>query len=247
MKLIKVYHRLGCDPVLKELAGITSEKGFFSRIQIEDCDIKTIADVISSEKNKKENKEKTIILGGTHAVTYNCMKKLKGSGFGIILFDAHPDCDPEFSEIIDGNKQKDLLIELIEKQIVPKENIIIIGVRNIRPAEREFLKLHSIRYFTMDKIYDIGAKEVCDVVMETSRNWENLYISVDIDAVDPAFAPAAGCAEPGGLSSREIIYFIQRLNLLKNLRFVDITEIREEKDINGMTSKLAAKLIREIV
>ena len=83
------------------------------------------------------------------------------------------------------------------------------------------------------------------MVMEKARKFENLYISLDIDSVDPAFAPGTGCIEPGGLASRELIYFIQRLKLLKNLRMMDIVEVNPKIDVNNMTSKLAAKVIGE--
>lgn len=252
MKIIKVPYRLECNAVLKELPHIASENGFLQKAAVEETDIWNIGDILAKENEKNG---KAVILGGTHAVTYNCLKNLKDKNFGIIIFDAHPDCDPSFREIVDekhgmkdGKTQRDLLIELIENKnsIVPKERIILVGVRSIKPAEREFLKLHNIRHFTMKHIFDIGIKEVCDAVMETARQWPNLYVSVDIDCIDPAFAPGTACIEPGGLSAREIIYFLQRLRMLNNLKFVDICEFDEKKDIDRMTAKLAAKMIREV-
>ena len=78
-------------------------------------------------------------------------------------------------------------------------------------------------------------------------NGKELYVSVDIDVIDPAFAPATGYPEPGGLSSREFIYLIQRINKMKNLRGIDIVEINPEKDENNLTIKLGAKILSELI
>ena len=68
----------------------------------------------------------------------------------------------------------------------------------------------------MKDIFENGVNEVCDTIMEICRKFNKLHISLDIDVVDPAFAPGVGYLESGGLSSNEILYFIRRLKLLKN-------------------------------
>ena len=92
-----------------------------------------------------------------------------------------------------------------------------------------------------------GIRNICDAVMESAKDFDGLYISIDIDSVDPAFAPGTGYPEPAGLSSRELLYFIHRLKKLKNLKAVDIVEVNPEKDLNDITSRLAAKLCVELV
>ena len=76
-----------------------------------------------------------------------------------------------------------------------------------------------------------------------------MYVSIDIDVIDPSFAPATGYREPGGLTSRELLYLIQRINKVKSLRAVDIVEINPEKDKEyGMiTTKLGAKILGELL
>jgi len=83
--------------------------------------------------------------------------------------------------------------------------------------------------------------------MERARNSSGFYISIDIDSVDPAFAPGTGYIEPGGLSSRELIYFIKRLSLLNNFRGGDIVEINPDLDNRNMTVKLGAKILSEMI
>lgn len=83
--------------------------------------------------------------------------------------------------------------------------------------------------------------------MERARDSKGFYVSLDIDCVDPGFAPGVNNLEPGGLSSRELIYFIKRLSILDNFRGGEIVEINPEKDINKMTVKLGAKLLGEMI
>jgi arginase family enzyme len=90
-------------------------------------------------------------------------------------------------------------------------------------------------------------KNVCDLIMERARDASGFYVSVDIDCVDPAFAPGTGYLEPSGLSSSDLIYFLKRLRLLKNFRGGDVVEINPSLDFNGMTVKLGAKLLAEMI
>ncbi|MEM4368887.1 MAG: arginase family protein, partial [Candidatus Woesearchaeota archaeon] len=77
------------------------------------------------------------------------------------------------------------------------------------------------------------------------QTFDGLYVSIDIDVVDPAFAPGTGYPEPGGFSSRDLIYFLQRLRLLKNFMALDVVEINPLKDVQDLTVKLGAKLLVE--
>ena len=83
--------------------------------------------------------------------------------------------------------------------------------------------------------------------IDLDRNFSDSYISVDIDVLDPAFAPGTGYLEPGGLSTRELLYLLQRIKLLKNIRKYDLVEVNPDKDINLMTCKTAAKIIKELI
>ena len=161
---------------------------------------------------------------------------------GLIVFDAHPDCENDFSP----PTHEDYLRMLIKDGYVKPENVIILGVRNAHSNEIKFMKENSIRNVTARQAFN-NVPDICDGVMEWARDFDGFYVSVDIDAVDPAFAPGTGYIEPGGFSSRELIYFIQRLKLLKNFKSADLVEVNPEKDINGMTVALAARLITEML
>ena len=89
-------------------------------------------------------------------------------------------------------------------------------------------------------------QDTCDTIMEFSQARE-LYVSVDVDVIDPAFAPGTGYPESGGLTSRQFISIMQRINKMKNLKAVDIVEINPDKDVNNQTVKLGAKILAELI
>ncbi|MFH1850096.1 MAG: arginase family protein [archaeon] len=105
----------------------------------------------------------------------------------------------------------------------------------------------KIKYYTADEILKCGVHEVSDSVMSVAKNWGALYISVDIDVVDPAFAPGTGYLESCGISGRELLLFLSRLRWLKNLVAVDLVEINPNLDPTGTTVDLGARLISSFI
>lgn len=185
-----------------------------------------------------------VILGGDHSITYASVKGFvkNNPGAGFIVLDAHPDLENN----LNPPTQEDYLITLIEEGILDPKKVILIGIRNADQKEINYLKSNKINHFTMDEIYRRGFKEVITGVMETIKKWDSCYVSVDIDVCDPAFAPGTGWIEPGGISSRDLIFAVQRLSMLPSVKCFDIVEVAPEKDVNGMTVQLAAKLVVEI-
>ena len=208
-----------------------------------------------------EKKHKVVFLGGDHSISYSLTRAFLNSCQNsgrvsqvhsassmrgqikepcLIVFDAHADCMEPMKE----PTHEEWLRKLIENGF-PAENILLVGVRNIWKTESEFLKKKNIRIITMNQLLD-NLQDTCDIIMEFSKDKE-LYVSIDIDVIDPVFAPSVCYKEPGGLTSRQFIYLIQRINKIKNLRAVDIVEINSEKDKDGLTVKLGAKILSELL
>jgi arginase family enzyme len=183
------------------------------------------------------------IVGGDHSITYSCFRKLarKYKNPGLVIFDAHPDCVNDFRP----PSHEDFVNVLVNDKIVKKENVILVGIRDIDPIEMNFLQENKILFFDDKKLFN-DIEEVCDVIMENSRRFDALYLSIDIDVLDPAFAPGTGHLSPGGLSSKELFYFLRRLRLLKNLKMVDLVEVNPDKDINGITVGVAKQIVKEL-
>ena len=96
---------------------------------------------------------------------------------------------------------KNGLRKLIEEGF-PKENILLVGLRNVWKDEIKFLKENRIKTLSMTNLTE-DLRDMCDTIMEFS-NGKELYVSIDIDFIDPLFAPATGYPEPGGLSKQTI-------------------------------------------
>ncbi|MBD3361527.1 hypothetical protein GF358_01915 [Candidatus Woesearchaeota archaeon] len=194
-------------------------------------------------KKISEIKNNFIALGGDHSITYSAFKAFaqQFQNPGIIVFDAHPDLMPP--ENLD---HETYLRKLIEDNVIKKENVILIAARNWDKEEYKYIQDNKIKLYSMKNITMEGLTNICDAVMSVAKDWDGLYLSLDIDSVDPAFAPGTGYTEPAGLTSREMFYLIHRIKLLKNLKGIDIVEVNPDKDINNMTSRLAAKLCVEL-
>ena len=98
----------------------------------------------------------------------------------------------------------------------------------------------------MSELSGEGMHETADAVMSVMRKFDAVYVSVDIDVLDPAFAPGTGYIEPGGMTTRELLYFIQRLKNLRNIMMWDLVEVNPEKDVNELTVMAAAKILVEM-
>lgn len=199
--------------------------------------------IFQNSKEIFEKNSKAFFIGGDHSISFPILKafnKVERNPF-LIIFDAHIDC------MNPGNEptHEEWLSKLI-KEGFDSSRIILISARNIWEEELEFLKKTKLVLIKRE-VLEENLHEVCDLIMERARNSSGFYISIDIDSVDPAFAPGTGYLEPGGLSSRELIYFIKRLTLLNNFRGADIVEINPDLDNRDMTVKLGAKLLSEMI
>lgn len=213
--------------------------------------------IIQKAKEFFQQSEQNFFLGGDHSITYPLVKAFAQTfqnpqtlnqlpnrppppSPGLVIFDAHPDCQSDFNP----PTHEDLLLALINQNIIKKENIILVGIRSWSKEEYHFLKQHQIKYFSMKEITQEGLYESSEALMSIAKNFSHLYLSIDIDVLDPAFAPGTGYPEPGGLTTRELLYFLQRLKKLKNFKAADLVEINPEKDQN--TALVGAKIISEL-
>jgi arginase family enzyme len=252
MKIVKVKSSSGClgknigcekapDEIVKCFDEVWSNENGKSLMY----DVSEVEDSNIEELNKKLEKTKgDIFIGGDHSITYASFKGFakEFKNPGLIVFDAHPDCFE--TEGFDIPTHEDYLMYLIKEGILKARNVILLGIRNADSVELKFISANKIKVYNM-KDLDLEREEICDGIMEQARSWDGLYLSLDIDVLDPAFAPGTGYLEPGGMSTRDLLYFIQRIKLLKNLKRVDLVEVNPLKDKD--TCKVAAKLLAEFL
>jgi len=198
--------------------------------------------IFKNSKDVFENNPKALFIGGDQSISYSIVRafdEVEENGL-LIVFDAHGDC----LDKKDVN-HRGWLRKLVENGF-NGSRIIIIGARSLGLEELDFLNKNKITLVKMDFLQEDLAG-VCDGVMERARGAGGFYVSIDLDVIDPGIAPGVSEIEPGGISGRDLIYFVKRLSLLGNFRGGDVVEINPSKDVNGMTVKLGAKLLGEMI
>ncbi len=249
---------LAGDEIKKELKEIYSNSSLkpinYKKIKIDKLGLSN-DDLIEDNKNIYDlafesfnEKEKIFFIGGDHSMSYSTTRAFfdwvenKGREPVLIVFDAHPD----LMEPVDGKipTHEEWLKGLVNDGFKP-QNILLVGLRNMSIEEKKFLEKNNMVYFTaQDLMFDFHDK--LDSIVEFSEG-RDLYLSIDIDCVDPAFAPGVGYREVGGMSSRELLYFLKRASKVKNLRAVDLVEVNPRLDRDWLTAKLGAKILSEFI
>jgi agmatinase len=173
-----------------------------------------------------------IALGGDHAITYPVVKAFakKYPRLSVLHFDAHPDIYDEFQ----GNRYSHAcpFARIMEEGLV--ERLVQVGIRTATGHQREQIERFGVEVVEMKDFRDNLRLEFDTPV----------YISFDIDGLDPAFAPGVSHREPGGLSTRQALNVIQRLKA--DVVGADIVEFNPRMDSTGLTAMVCAKLLKEI-
>lgn len=212
------------------------------RINVDNSNVESSEKTIYSKSLEifKENK-KVCFVGGDHSITYPIFKAFSEANKNafLIVFDAHADCLPPMKE----PTHEEFLRAIIERGF-DASRIILIGLRKFDDVEMKFLKDNSVKFF--DEIDNLDA--IGDYVTEKA-NGMDVYVSVDIDVLDPAFAPAVNYPVPNGLSSRELFYLLKRIFYIKSLKAIDVVEVVPEKDekYDYRTVSVAVKIIEEFM
>ncbi len=226
------------EKIMASLEGIKSEK-----VEFGEKDLIEINELIYKKAFESYDK-KNLFLGGDHSLSYSLARAFfnysenSGKEACLIVFDAHPDLMEPVDKKIPTHEE--WLRALIEYGF-PLKNILLVGLRNIDPAELKFMGEKIRRVSIEDLMFDLESKT--DAIMEFGYGKE-VYVSIDIDFVDPAYAPGTGYCEPGGMSSREFLYILKRLSKMKNLRAIDLVEINPSKDEGNKTVELGAKIVK---
>ena len=174
-----------------------------------------------------------VVLGGDHSISYPVVKAFarKYKPLDILHFDSHPDLYDELYG--DRFSHACPFARIMEEGLA--QNLVQVGIRAATGEHREKAARYAIR---MVEMKDIGEA--------LSLKFSNpLYISFDMDALDPAFAPGVSHHEPGGLSTRQAIDILH--SLAADIVGMDVVEVNPERDVSGITAAAAVKIIMEVV
>jgi formimidoylglutamase len=193
-----------------------------------------------------------IVLGGDHSITWpsaTAVAAVRQPGsIGIVHFDAHADTANDDWGVLAGHGTP--MRRLIESGAVAGRNFVQVGLRGYwPPAETfEWMKEHGLRYHFMTEIEERGADAVIDdAIAQALDGPDAIYLSVDIDVVDPGLAPGTGTPEPGGMLSRELLRAVRRIVAAVDLAGMDIVEVSPPYDHAETTAMIANRLALEAI
>jgi arginase len=195
-----------------------------------------------------------LVLGGDHSIamgTLGGMAKARGAG-GALWIDAHGDLNrPSTSP--SGNVHGMPLAaafgaagDIFESDAYPTPSVTraaLVGVRSLDPGERELIKELDMRVFTMSELDRMGVERALTEALEFLADTAFLHVSLDLDAVDPMFAPGVGTPVRGGLSYREAHLALELVAESGRLDSLEVVEVNPILDRENETGRLAVELV----
>jgi arginase len=176
---------------------------------------------------------RVMALGGDHAITYPVVRAQAAAypGLTIVHFDAHPDLYDEF----EGDRLSHAcpFARIMEEKLAAR--LVQVGIRTLNAPQRAQVARFGVELVEMQ---DFRA----DLLIRAAGP---VYVSVDLDGLDPAYAPGVSHPEPGGLSTRDVLGVLQRLE--GQLIGADVVELNPQRDPDGTTARVAAKITKELV
>ena len=172
-----------------------------------------------------------VSLGGDHAITYPILRAVRRRqpALTIVHIDAHPDIYDRYQN--NPRSHASPFARIMEETLA--DRLIQVGLRTISGEHRQQFLRFGV------EAHGIGHGTDVELDLRTP-----VYLSVDIDALDPAFAPGVSHREPGGLSTRQVIDLIHRID--QPIVAADVVEFNPRCDISNQTALVAAKLVKEI-
>jgi agmatinase len=193
-----------------------------------------------------------IVLGGDHSITYPsaaAVARHRHPGrVGIVHFDAHADTGRDVwgSLLSHGTPMR----RLLEEGWVDGPNFVQIGLRGYWPDKETFdwMRERGFRWHTMVEIEERGCEAVvADAIAEALDGPDCVYLSVDIDVVDPGMAPGTGTPEPGGILAREMLRAVRQIVARVELAGMDVVEVSPPYDRSEVTAMLAHRIVLEAI
>ncbi len=185
-----------------------------------------------------KNKKTPVMFGGEHTVTIGVVTALKESmkGLKVISLDAHADLRESF----EFDKFNHACVMKRVADAIGKENILELGIRSMAEEETEFIDRIILRRSIREN-FEAAKKRIEEFAKDS-----NVYITIDMDAFDPSFAPGVGTPEPDGLSYNEAFELVKCLKSAKKIIGMDIVELRPIEN-SSVTEMTASKFMFESI
>ncbi|MDI6644271.1 MAG: agmatinase [Methanobacteriaceae archaeon] len=198
--------------------------------------IKTCCNIESTVKKLKDHNLTPIFLGGEHSITYPILKAINAEDVTVIHFDAHMDMIDRYM----GEKYSHATVMRRVYDLNPLE-IIQIGIRSCSREEKIFVDKKNIKYYSSKDVYSDIKK-----IIETIDGIDSkIYVSIDIDVLDPSFAPNSGNPMPGGIDPFQMEILISKI-AEKEILGLDLVEVASNQ-LGDVTAINAAKIIYDFL
>ncbi len=229
---------------------------FRSGIDVEDLLLHDAGDLhISTDTRKTVDMVKLVVadileagkmpvaIGGEHTVTLGIAKGLgaKATKTAIVSFDAHLDLRCEFQGL---DLSHTTFMQLINEEVKPAR-IIEVGTRSVSKDELAYAKKAGIEFITSNQIQKEGSEKIAKELKKKLAPYENVYLTVDMDVLDPAFAPAVQNPEPEGVTTTALLDIVCELCDKRVVGF-DVLEVVPTYD-QGVSAIVAAKVMFEML
>ncbi len=216
-----------------------------------ETNIRTIKKFVNDFYKKNQNIV-PIMIGGDHFCSYPVIKAIgdnfeKKNEFGILIFDSHLDFYQEWDKGVYSHAT--VSHRIYDFEYVNNKNLLVVGTRDVDIPELELAESENIEYISAYHLIE-GLEYYIEKIIGFFKksSIKYLYVSIDIDALDPSIAPGTGFAIPGGFSYRELWKILKEIS--KNFEIIgfDLVEVAPNLDLdNKMTCNLAAKVIIELI
>lgn len=187
-------------------------------------------------------------IGGDHSVTIPLFRAFAAATtgrLGMLLLDAHPD----LFDVYDGSKLSHAcpIRRALETGRLLPEHLLILGTRSYNTVELDFMREQDIRFVPARDVEHQGVPAMVDLARERLAACDAVYLTIDIDVADPAFAPGTGTPVAGGLTSRQMLDLVRGLVEALPVRAADLTEVSPRLDPTDATLFLALQLVFETI
>ena len=248
-EIIKASHQvelydeeLNCEPYKK--IGIKTLKPF----KIDKNIKKALSKMSKINEEILDKKLFPMTFGGEHSITPGCIAPFvkKYKDICLLHFDAHADTGEDHFGALIGHGTP--MRRLIESGAVRGDRFLQLGLRGYWPddATLKWMASKGMKSYEMTEIHHRGIKAVLDESFATlTDGCDGVFLSVDIDVVDPGMAPGTGTPEPGGMTSRELLEAVRRICLELPIVGIDVVEVAPPFDSADITAILANRVVLE--
>lgn len=191
---------------------------------------------------------KFTMIGGDHSVTIPVQRGVNNAldeQFGIIHIDAHFDlCDKLYGDSLSHGSTERRALEM--SNIGGTENLYFIGIRSIEPDEYQFKATHDVQVKTAYDCFHEGIEAVADDCVARMKKFDKIYLTFDIDALDPGYAAGTGTPQFGGITPRMALTLLEKIFAELNVIGFDIVEVAPALDPSLTAMYAARKLMTEM-